>query len=64
MFNIDDFSVFTGGAISVPLTEKEGALLSSAFFYMLNRSSWYPMADAEWDTLESELSEIIEKVSP
>jgi len=64
MFNIDDFSVFAGGAISIPLTEKEGALLSSDFFYMLNRSSWYPMTDSEWDILESELSEIIEKVSP
>jgi len=64
MFNIQDFDAFTGGAISIPLTEKEGALLSSAFFYMLNRSSWYPMTDSEWDTLESELAEIIEKVSP
>lgn len=64
MFNKVDFDDFTGGSISVPLTEKEGALLSSAFFYMLNRSSWYPMSDSEWDSWNSCLAGIIEKVSP
>jgi len=64
MFVKSDFDNFTGGAISVPLTEKEGALLSSALFYMLNRSSWYPMTDSDWDIWNSYLAGIIEKVSP
>jgi len=64
MFDKSAFDIFTGGEISIPLTEKEGALLSSALFYMLNRSSWYPMSDAEWDYWNSYLAGIIEKVSP
>jgi len=63
-FTSTEFNVFTGGAIGTPLTEKQGALLSSAFSFLLNRSAWESMSDSAWDALEDELAELMELVTP
>lgn len=63
-FNESDFSGYTEGSISIPITEKQGALLSSALLLLIRRDAWQDMTDEEWDTLESYLSSLLEKVLP
>jgi len=59
-----DFDAFTGGAIGTPLTEKQGALLSSALSFLMTRYAWQDMTDSEWDAWDNELSELMELITP
>lgn len=59
-----EYDQFTGGAIGVPITEKQAAILSSVFAYAYIRDAWQEMTDAEWDELSSELAEIGELLTP
>lgn len=63
-FNKVDFEIFIGGSISTPLSEKEGALLSSALSFLLIRQAWQEMTDSEWDSFSSELAELAERIMP
>ena len=59
LFSGSDYSAFTGGSISFPLTERQAAFLLSLLPLMLYREAWQPMSDATWQALENEISELI-----
>lgn len=62
--DIDDYAAFTGGSIAVPFTERQAAIVSSVFQLVLERDSWQPMSDAQWNNVEAFLTNISENLTP
>lgn len=59
-----DYDIFTGGSIGIPITEREGGIVSTMLFLILDRDAWQPMTDAEWETQYEQIVNLIEKLSP
>ena len=46
-FTSSDYDIFTGGSIGVPITERQGAIITSCLFLCYDRDAWEEMTDAE-----------------
>jgi hypothetical protein len=63
-FDSDDYTVFDDTVLlSVSLTEREKAYISSALSLMFYRDDWEEMSDTDWDNLENKLSIIAGKIT-
>ena len=62
-FDQSDYTAFDDtSTAAINLTEREAAYLLSLTDLLTIREAWDTMTDAEWDTLESELSDLIERI--
>lgn len=62
-FERDDYATLDDtNVIPLGLTQYEGALAMSALSVLLNRDVWEDMTDAQWDTLSSRISELLDEI--
>ena len=63
-FDRTSYDVFVGGSIAIPISERQAAFIQSTLWYMTDRRSWDEMTDSQWESLEAEIAEILEVLSP
>lgn len=64
--NLDSaaYDVFTGGAIGIPISERDGAIISTMLMLLTERENWDEMTDLEWSAQEEEIQELLERLTP
>jgi hypothetical protein len=64
--NLDSaaYDVFTGGTIGIPISEREGAIISTMLLLLTKRVNWGEMTDLEWSAQEEEIQDLIERLTP
>ena len=62
-FDRSDYTAFDNTTnTAINFTEREAAYLLSLTDLLTLRDAWDTMTDAEWDTLESEISDMLERI--
>lgn len=60
-FDEGDYSVYaTSPPINYALSRRQAGILLSVAILLIDRRNWQSMSDADWNTLENEISKILE----
>lgn len=56
------YDIYVGSSVSVDLTERERAFINSVIGYLLEREAWQEMDDTTWQSLETEIGALMDKL--